>query len=208
MIDELTTAIREWVALPGWSPESKMRGLIDCVLADKPQICVDVGTYSGRALMPVAWALKKNGSGHVLGIDPYSNAACVEGWPEGQEHSGWDCNSLLPYYQKALDAIKRFGVGQYASIFVEKSLNAVTQFGDATIDLIHIDGNHSEASALADVTAWLPKMKPGSHLWMDDVGWESTQKAVAFLDANCDVVRVYEDIVAGQPWFTHYRVRK
>ena len=204
---ELELACREWVKLSGWSPESKMMGLVACVLTRKPMLCVDIGTYAGRTLLPVAWALKQNGSGVVYGIDPYSNDACTEGWPEGQDHSGWDKNPLKPYFDEAMSAVIKFGLLNHADIFRLRSADAVSRFDDGSIDLLHIDGNHSESSAMADVTLYLPKMKPGGDLWMDDVGWESTQKAVAFLNEHCDLVKSYEDVVAGQPWFNHYRVR-
>lgn len=65
------------------------------------------------------------------------------------------------------------------------SEQAVLQFPDESINILHIDGNHTEQIALADAKMFLPKVKKGGYIWFDDVNWSSTNKAVQFLTENC-----------------------
>jgi len=44
--------------LYGWCSPEKAQHLVDLVLETKPQVCVDIGTFGGRSLFPVASALK------------------------------------------------------------------------------------------------------------------------------------------------------
>lgn len=49
------------------------------------------------------------------------------------------------------------------------SRHALSHFMNESIDILHINGNHTEANALADVQMFLPKLKKGGYLWFDDV---------------------------------------
>jgi hypothetical protein len=42
------------------------------------------------------------------------------------------------------------------------------------IELLHIDGNHSETTSLIDVTKWVPQVKKGGIIIFDDVNWVTT----------------------------------
>ena len=42
-----------------------------------------------------------------------------------------------------------------------KSLDAVAQFADGSLDFVYIDGNHAHKFVLADIEAWSPKVRPG-----------------------------------------------
>jgi predicted O-methyltransferase YrrM len=53
------------------------------------------------------------------------------------------------------------------------------------IDMIHIDGNHSEMTSLEDVKRWVPQVKSGGVVVFDDVNLNTTNKAVEWLDKNC-----------------------
>ena len=42
-------------------------------------------------------------------------------------------------------------------------------FNDGTVDLLHIDGDHSAEGVKRDYEAWLPKMAPGSVIMFHDI---------------------------------------
>ena len=46
---------------------------------------------------------------------------------------------------------------------------AAEKFSDASIDLLHLDGLHSEEAVRHDLQKWLPKLRPGALLLMHDV---------------------------------------
>lgn len=44
------------------------------------------------------------------------------------------------------------------------SLEAVTHFADESLDFVYIDGDHRYDAVMADIAAWLPKVKTGGIL--------------------------------------------
>jgi len=73
---------------------------------------------------------------------------------------------------------------------------------NTAIDFLHIDGDHREASAVSDVENWLPKVKTGGIICIDDAWWESTQKAVEMLLVECDIMP------ESHPQWQHIFLRK
>jgi hypothetical protein len=67
------------------------------------------------------------------------------------------------------------------------SKESVIFFPDNSIDILHIDGNHSEDPALFDAKNWLPKVRPGGYIWFDDANWPTTKKAVDYLLETCEL---------------------
>ena len=68
------------------------------------------------------------------------------------------------------------------------SAKAVEEFEDESIDILHIDGNHTEDSAYFDAVHWLPKVKQGGYIWFDDVNWSTTNKAVRYMKDYCTLI--------------------
>ena len=48
-----------------------------------------------------------------------------------------------------------------ADIVRMPSLDAVHDFEDGSLDFVYLDGDHEFSSVTADLTAWLPKLRPG-----------------------------------------------
>ena len=65
------------------------------------------------------------------------------------------------------------------------SEEALQHFADESIDILHIDGNHTADVALSDAYMWLPKVKKGGYIWFDDANWPTTAKAGAYLREHC-----------------------
>src|ERR1700722_11542692 len=65
--------------LEGWCSKEKASVLVDIVRAVMPKTIVEVGVFGGKSLIPMAFALKKNGFGNIYGIDPWLNAASIAG---------------------------------------------------------------------------------------------------------------------------------
>jgi predicted O-methyltransferase YrrM len=60
------------------------------------------------------------------------------------------------------------------------------------IDLLHIDGNHGATSSLIDVVKWVPFVRRGGLIVFDDLYWQTTENAVAWLDENCTRLAVHQ----------------
>ena len=47
------------------------------------------------------------------------------------------------------------------------------------LDFLFLDGDHSEEAVESDLSAWLPKVKPGGVVAMHDIGWaEGVRKGI------------------------------
>jgi predicted O-methyltransferase YrrM len=73
------------------------------------------------------------------------------------------------------------------------------------MDMVHIDANHAEWPSTSDVVNWLPKLKVGGYLIMDDVNWDSTQTAVRFIEKRCEFVSRFD---LKESCFSIYRKTK
>jgi predicted O-methyltransferase YrrM len=79
-------------------------------------------------------------------------------------------------------------------LVVQTAQQALSLFDDESIGLLHIDGNHSADVARRDVETWLPKVKPGGVIVLDDTDWPTVQAARALLTERC------KKIIHGTTW--------
>jgi hypothetical protein len=153
---------------------------------------VEIGVFGGRSLLPQALALKQTGSGVIYGVDPWSNDT-VRDAPTSPEHDAWwAAVDLRTAKAECLRAILRHDVVDVVRLLECRSREALGIVGEA-LDIVHVDGHHAPAVALEDATGYLAAMAPGGYLWFDDVSWPSTAAAVAFLEARCETVAVYDE---------------
>jgi predicted O-methyltransferase YrrM len=165
--------------LPGWCTTEKGKRM--AALAYGSELCVELGVFGGRSLMAIAAALNDQGFGRVDGIDPYTKEAALEGVNDQANDEWW---SSLPYEEIAQRTEQVFtylsSVGR-VRLIRKRSADAVGDYEDRSIDLLHQDSNHSELVSCQEVDLWMPKMKPGS-LWVfDDTNWPTTQAAQGML---------------------------
>lgn len=59
--------------------------------------------------------------------------------------------------------------GYYRAVRMD-SVSAAATYPDASLDFVFIDGDHLYEGVLADIKAWLPKVKPGGTIAGDDYG--------------------------------------
>ena len=188
---EIREAIRN---LPGWPNIQREKQLAQLVLDRTPALIVEIGVWGGRSLIPQALALQYNAtvsktrSGHIYGIDPYDacevkkNAVQGDDWFPGQ-------NTMDEAYGNLLATLKLYELEEYASLIKEKSetvLNKlVNNFTLENIDILNIDGGHTEEASTRDVEVWVPRVKPGGWIWFDDSHWPSVQRALKTLGNTC-----------------------
>lgn len=161
--------LEEVAAQPnGWCTLEKAKALAGMVLATRPAIVVEIGVWSGKSLLPMALACQDVNHGKVIGIDPYSPAASVEG--QTGAHAEWWNN---PAGHEAMfdlfrSLVKQFALENRVELWQMKSDDADAPDG---IGLLHIDGNHSEQAA-RDVAHFGPRVVPGGFVVLDDLHWE------------------------------------
>ena len=170
--------------MDGWCPDDKVDRMMELTWRERPEVFVEIGVFGGRSFLPVVAAMKHLKKGHAYGIDPWEVHPALVG--NAKVHQDWwgELN-FKAIYKKYMDLMHRKKLTDYFTNLKMTSQEALEFFEDGSIDILHIDGNHAEESALFDAVNWLPKVREGGYIWFDDVDWPSTTKAVAYLCEHC-----------------------
>jgi Methyltransferase domain len=171
----------------GGATLTKVLVLADLIVAHDLRAVVELGVYRGRLLLPLGRLLAGLGRGEAIGIDPYSAQAAIQtdahsaqvdlaAWALEQD---WE-----RLHAGVAAAIDRWQLGGYTRLIRERSLDAASRFGQQSIDLLHVDGNHDAAAVAADVEAYLPAMRQGGFVVLDDASWASVLPQIQRLTAE------------------------
>lgn len=179
----LAEAIKQSLPLcRGWG-DKPMRPyrMAELILKEKPKVVVEVGVFGAQSLLPQAFALKMLGEGKIYGIDPYSIEVVEEGLSDLDCPLEWwvrqDMSKVLLDTHKL---IQECGVRHHVVLLIGESIDCSTLFG--SIDILHIDGAHSEKGVLLDVNLYAKRVKKGGYIWMDDTHLPSLEKALHELE--------------------------
>jgi hypothetical protein len=126
-----------------------------------------------------------NGSGTVYAIDSWKKEDCIDDELAANQE-WWSTLNLDNHYEAFVGHAVRAQVVKNIQFCRMSSWDASRFLPD--MDMVHIDANHAEWPSTSDVVNWLPKLKVGGYLIMDDVNWESTQTAVRFIEKRCEFV--------------------
>lgn len=127
--------------------------------APEHAVFVEVGCLHGRSTAFMAQTIEKSRK-------PITFYA-VDTWPK--ELGGFD------NFWSNMSACK---LTDYVKPVMHSSVEASRLFADESLDFVFIDADHSTDAVFADMTAWLPKVKPGGFLAGHDYYFDSVQKAV------------------------------
>jgi len=117
---------------------------------------VEIGSYRGKSTVLLAIGCA-DVEGRVTAIDPHLPAP------------GARSGAYTPEDERLLrDACARHGVQDRVDHWVMTSREARPHWGAAPIDLLWIDGDHSEAGVRADLDQWSPLVRPGGLLAAHD----------------------------------------
>lgn len=174
--------------LEGWCSAEKARAMMELVGRVAPAICVEIGVFGGRSLVAMGDACRQVGRGHVYGIDPWTATAALETVAEEANRKWWADLDYEETYLGCMAGIGRLGLDPWITVLRTTSARAARLF--SAIDILHIDGNHSEDVSTRDVDTYLPLVRPGGHVWFDDMDWPTTRNAQTVLLSQCDEVDV------------------
>jgi hypothetical protein len=181
--------------LEGWCSEKKAGVLIDLVLKTQPETILEIGVYGGKSLVPMACAVKENKRGKVYGIDPWEPDASLEDMHNDANRDYWGKLNYNKILGGLIQKIATFDLKNQIELIRNTSANAPIIYN---IDVLHIDGNHSDATSWVDVTKWVPFVRSGGWIIFDDMTWYengiyTTGRAVQYLDQYCKRVATFSD---------------
>ena len=181
--------------LAGWCSPEKAEHLIDLILEVKPKVCVEIGVFGGSSIFPVASALNFLEEGIVIAIDPWDIQECImylDPITDVAHLNWWEEVDLDDIFIQYVNMLKKYSLFDHCVTMRTTSEKAAAHID--TIDILHIDGNHSEPASTLDVSLYLPKVRSGGYIWMDDhIGWPQTQAAFRLLQEACDLIKTVDN---------------
>lgn len=128
----------------------------DLVATLKPRLLVELGTDRGESYFAFCQAAAEHRTG--------TRCFAVDTWQGDQQAGGYD--------ETTFDEVSNHNAANYQpfSILLRCSFdNALDHFASDSIDVLHMDGLHTESAVRHDVEHWLPKIRPGGILLMHDI---------------------------------------
>lgn len=167
-----------YISIHGWCTHEKAAALMDLVYKSNSSLCVELGVFGGKSLLPIALASKKiNPSSKVIGIDAWETQASLEGKNDEANDAWWSNINYDEIYEYTKDLMKSNDVDSIVELWRCKSRDAVSKFADNSIDVLHQDSNHSEEISCEEVELYSKKVKLGGFWIFDDTDWSTTKTA-------------------------------
>ncbi len=175
-----------------WCSSEKASLIMDLLVLQKPTKCVEIGVFTGSSFLPIATPLKYLGQGQTYAIDAWSNQEAIKNMSETDPNkSWWETVDMTSVYKTFKQMVKNWDLQPFCTIYKESSAAASNKIGD--IDFLHMDGNYTTATALADAKAYLPKVKVGgyilfSNLFLSIYGDQPKMDSFFYLLDCCEIV--------------------
>ena len=135
-------------------------------------IFVEIGAWKGRSTSFLA--VEAGRSGKAINIHVVDTFA---GSDEDAHHEDHELADLRAVFERNVAPVR-----ELLTVHQMPSVEAAALFDDGSISFAMIDAAHDYDSVKADISAWLPKMKPGGWLCGDDIAWgegRPVERAVA-----------------------------
>ena len=168
--------------IPGWF---KFAPAYARAVADAPDgaLFVEVGSFKGRSTAYLGVEILNSGKRIAL--------HCVDYWNDPNEPD------LFVTFTSNLAPLVSNGLS--LTLHREPSTTAAARFAPRSIDFLWLDAGHRYDEVLADLQAWLPKVRDGGVIGGDDYGFLSVSAAVKDVLGN--------DFETGDadhgPWWRH-----
>jgi hypothetical protein len=165
--------------------------LAELIVAEELTRVVEIGVYRGRLFLPLGQLMARLGRGEMVGIDPYSADAAVQRDVELEAIDLVQWPSTIDWeamYREVSDGIGHWKMGDSARLIRKRGEEAADLFAGATIDLLHVDGNHDREAVARDVELYMPHLREGGYLVMDDIAWPSVRPVYEELQPRHELV--------------------
>lgn len=180
-----------------WCSKEKVNLIMDVISVTKPQICVEVGAFTGSSVLPIACTLQYLGKGKVFAIDAWDNAEVVKYLDNDDPNRAWWSQvNMQQAYNTMQGRLGQWRLFQYCNVIRSPSSEAVKQVNN--IDFLHLDGDYSEKGSLKDIELYLPKVKTGGYILFSNLfimvkNKQPKLKAFCALFESCELVAEIEN---------------
>lgn len=153
--------------VPGWFWfQECYRRLLATLPDNRPSRFVEIGSFQGKSACWLGVEILNSGKPVELN--------CVDSWKypdeiQGAEHRHAFTRNTMPI---------REALGDRFRVWPIDSLGAAECFGDESVDVVFIDGDHHYDAVLADISAWWPKLRVGGFMAGDDFMMSDVCRAV------------------------------
>jgi hypothetical protein len=128
----------------------------DLVALMKPAVLVELGVDRGESYFAFCQAAAENQRAtRCIGIDTW----------RGDKHAGGYDETTFAQ----VSSHNRANYESFSTLLRSSFDDALAQFEEESIDVLHLDGLHTETAVRHDVESWLPKLRPGGVLLLHDV---------------------------------------
>ncbi|HSH38609.1 MAG TPA: class I SAM-dependent methyltransferase, partial [Chthoniobacterales bacterium] len=128
----------------------------DLVATLRPRLLVELGTDRGESYFAFCQSVAENGTA--------TRCFAIDTWRGDEQAGGYDETTWAE-----VSAHNAQHYAAFSSLLRCTFDDALGQFAPETIDLLHLDGLHTEKAVRHDLDAWLPKIQPGGILLMHDI---------------------------------------
>jgi len=177
----------------GWCSDEKAMAFAELVLEVKPDVCVEIGVFGGKSLLPVAAALKALGKGVIIGIDPWDNEIAMQSFDpilEASDYNYWGQMNFKELYLPYAKSLRENKLNDHVITFVTPSEAAAPHI--PPIDILYIDGSLTEKASIQDVSLYLPRVLSGGYIWINNAAFNDRQPALEMLEDTCDFIKTIE----------------
>lgn len=209
--EKVFAALERYAARAGQNifllPIPALERIYDCILAQRAQMCLELGTGLGTTTCVMAAALEEVGSGRVVTIDRVVHQPV--NLTVLQEYLGLDGGLIEPVVD---------GLGYNWWLAEQVSHLSQDSSAQPRFDFCLLDGAHEwEPDALAALLA-IRLLKPGATLVLDDVNntlrkmmphWQTIPQYAHYTDRQLDSLQmrmVYEWLMVPHPELENFRL--
>ena len=152
--------------------------------AVRPCVFVELGVHHGFSYLVFCQAVQR--------LELMTKCYAVDTW-KGDLHAGFYGNDVF----ETLNDLHERHYSGFSRLIRSSFDEALSHFGDGTIDLLHIDGRHGYDDVLHDFGSWLPKLSDRGVVLLHDINvrergfgvwrfWEEISKeCLAFEFLHC-----------------------